>query len=124
MTVAANRFSLHGRLIKLFVAACFPEVASYLTDGAIRRQARDHLVATVAGVQNHQNTRLLSETGGLVKLGDGKRTAGLATCVRHGLWRFFGLALAERASVRRAAGSGWRYRQLSASGRPPPASTA
>jgi hypothetical protein len=50
VTVAADRFSLNGRLTKLFVAVCFPEVARYLAadDAPARIQARDHVAATIA----------------------------------------------------------------------------
>jgi hypothetical protein len=50
VTVAADRFSLDGRLTKLFVAVCFPEVARYLAadDAPARAQARDHVAATIA----------------------------------------------------------------------------
>jgi len=50
VVAAANRFSLNGRLTKLFVAVFFPEVARYLaTDNApVRAQARDHVAATIA----------------------------------------------------------------------------
>jgi len=50
VTVAADRFSLNGRLTKLFVATCFPEVARYLAadDAPARTQAREHVAATIA----------------------------------------------------------------------------
>lgn len=48
VTAAADRFSLDGRLTKLFVALCFPEVARYLTVGDTRIQVRDHVAATIA----------------------------------------------------------------------------
>ena len=50
VTVAANRFSLNGRLTKLFVAVCFPEVARYLAadHAPARAQARDLVAATIA----------------------------------------------------------------------------
>lgn len=48
VSVAADRFSLNGKLTKLFVAACFPEVARYLAAGSARGQARDHVAATIA----------------------------------------------------------------------------
>ena len=43
VAAAADRFSLDGRLTKLFVAVCFPEVAHYLAadDAPARTQARD-----------------------------------------------------------------------------------
>jgi hypothetical protein len=49
VAVAAERFSLDGRLTKLFVATCFPEVARYLTVGSPGRvQAREHVAAAIA----------------------------------------------------------------------------
>jgi hypothetical protein len=50
VAVAADRFSLNGRLTKLFVALCFPEVARYLAadDTPARTQARDLVAATIA----------------------------------------------------------------------------
>ncbi len=50
VTVAADRFSLNGRLTKLFVAVCFPEVARYLAtdDAPARTQAREHVATTIA----------------------------------------------------------------------------
>lgn len=50
VSVAADRFSLDGRLTKLFVAVCFPEVARYLAadDALARVQAREHVAATIA----------------------------------------------------------------------------
>jgi hypothetical protein len=50
VSVAANRFSLDGRLTKLFVAVCFPEVARYLAadDAPARAQSREHVAATIA----------------------------------------------------------------------------
>ena len=49
VTVAANRFSLDGRLTKLFVAVCFPEVARYLEAGtSARARARDHVATAIA----------------------------------------------------------------------------
>ena len=53
VAAAADRFSLDGRLTKLFVAICFPEVARYLAadDAAARAQARDHVAATIASRQ-------------------------------------------------------------------------
>lgn len=53
VAAAADRFSLDGRLTKLFVAICFPEVARYLAadDAAARAQARNHVAATIASRQ-------------------------------------------------------------------------
>ena len=53
VSAADDRFSLDGRLTKLFVAVCFPEVARYLTadDAPARTQARDYVAATIAGRQ-------------------------------------------------------------------------
>ena len=50
VTAAANRFSLNGRLTKLFVAVCFPEVARYLASDAApaRAQAREQVATTIA----------------------------------------------------------------------------
>jgi len=50
VSAAADRFSLDGRLTKLFVALCFPEVARYLAadDAPARVQAREHVAATIA----------------------------------------------------------------------------
>ena len=50
VTAAADRFSLNGKLTKLFVAVCFPEVARYLAaaDAPARAQARDHVATTIA----------------------------------------------------------------------------
>ena len=50
VVAAANRFSLNGRLTKLFVAVCFREVARYLAadDAPARARARDHVAATIA----------------------------------------------------------------------------
>jgi hypothetical protein len=48
VSVAADRFSLNGRLTKLFVTVCFPEVARYLADDTARDQARDQVAATIA----------------------------------------------------------------------------
>ena len=50
VSVAADRFGLNGRLTKLFVAVCFPEVACYLAaeDTAARTQARENVAATIA----------------------------------------------------------------------------
>ena len=50
VTAAADRFSLNGRLTKLFVAVCFPEVARYLAadDAPARAQAREHVATTIA----------------------------------------------------------------------------
>ena len=50
VSAAADRFSLDGRLTKLFVAVCFPEVARYLAadDAPARAQAREHVAATIA----------------------------------------------------------------------------
>jgi hypothetical protein len=49
VTAAANRFSLDGRLTKLFVAVCFPEVARYMAaDAPARAQAREHVATTIA----------------------------------------------------------------------------
>jgi pimeloyl-ACP methyl ester carboxylesterase len=50
VAVAADRFSLNGRLTKLFVAVCFPEVARYLAadDAPARAQAREYVAATIA----------------------------------------------------------------------------
>jgi hypothetical protein len=49
VAVAAHRFSLNGRMTKLFVAACFPEVARYLAgiDAPARIAAREHVAATI-----------------------------------------------------------------------------
>jgi hypothetical protein len=49
VAAAADRFSLDGRLTKLFVAVCFPEVARYLAadDAPARAQARDLVAATI-----------------------------------------------------------------------------
>ena len=51
VTAAANRYSLDGRLTKLFVAICFPEVARYLADVDVRAQAREHVATTIADRQ-------------------------------------------------------------------------
>ena len=53
VSAAADRFSLNGRLTKLFVAVCFPEVARYLAadDAPARAQAREHVATTIAGRQ-------------------------------------------------------------------------
>jgi hypothetical protein len=48
VAVAADRFSLDGRLTKLFVAVCFPEVARYLAADDARARAREHVAATIA----------------------------------------------------------------------------
>jgi hypothetical protein len=50
VTIAAERFSLSGRLTKLFVAVCFPEVARYLAadDAPARTQAREYVAAAIA----------------------------------------------------------------------------
>lgn len=50
VTAAADRFSLDGRLTKLFVAVCFPEVARYLAadDSPARAESREHVAATIA----------------------------------------------------------------------------
>jgi hypothetical protein len=50
VSAAADRFSLNGRLTKLFVAVCFPEVARYLAadDAPARVQAREHVATTIA----------------------------------------------------------------------------
>jgi hypothetical protein len=50
VAVAADRFSLNGRLTKLFVAVCFPEVSRYLAaaDAPARTQAREHVAAVIA----------------------------------------------------------------------------
>ena len=50
VVAAANRFSLNGRLTKLFIAVCFREVARYLAadDAPARAQAREHVAATIA----------------------------------------------------------------------------
>jgi hypothetical protein len=50
VSAAADRFSLNGRLTKLFVAVCFPEVARYLAadDAPARTQAREHVATTIA----------------------------------------------------------------------------
>ena len=49
VTAAADRFSLNGRLTKLFVAVCFPEVARYLAadDAPARAQAREHVATAI-----------------------------------------------------------------------------
>jgi hypothetical protein len=53
VSAAADRFSLNGKLTKLFVAVCFPEVARYLAaaDAPDRTQARDHVATTIADQQ-------------------------------------------------------------------------
>ncbi len=53
VAAAADRFSLDGRLTKLFVAVCFPEVARYMAadDAPARAQARDQVAATIASRQ-------------------------------------------------------------------------
>ena len=50
VATAADRFSLNGRLTKIFVAVCFPEVARYLAtdDAPARAQAREHVATTIA----------------------------------------------------------------------------
>ena len=50
VATAADRFSLNGRLTKLFVAVCFPEVARYLAadDTPARARVREHVAATIA----------------------------------------------------------------------------
>lgn len=50
VTVAADHFSLNGRLTKLFVAVCFPEVARYLAadDSPARAQAREYVATMIA----------------------------------------------------------------------------
>jgi hypothetical protein len=50
VTAVADHFSLDGRLTKLFVAVCFPEVARYLAadDALVRARARDHVAAIIA----------------------------------------------------------------------------
>jgi hypothetical protein len=50
VVAAADRFSLNGRLTKLFAAIFFPEVARYLAadDAPARAQAREHVAATIA----------------------------------------------------------------------------
>jgi hypothetical protein len=50
VSVVADRFSLDGRLTKLFVVVCFPEVARYLAadNAPARVQAREHVAATIA----------------------------------------------------------------------------
>lgn len=50
VSVVAGRFGLDGRPTKLFVAACFPEVARYLAgdDAPARVEARDQVAATIA----------------------------------------------------------------------------
>jgi hypothetical protein len=53
VAAAADRFSLNGRLTKLFVAVCFPEVARYLAadDAPARAQAREQVATTIADRQ-------------------------------------------------------------------------
>ena len=53
VSAAADRFSLDGRLTKLFVAVCFPEVARYLAadDAPARAQARERVATTIADRQ-------------------------------------------------------------------------
>ena len=50
VVAAANRFSLNGRLTKLFAAIFFPEAARYLAadNAPARAQARDHVATTIA----------------------------------------------------------------------------
>jgi len=48
VVAAANRFSLNGRLTKLFIAVCFREVARYLAADDAPAQAREHVAATIA----------------------------------------------------------------------------
>jgi pimeloyl-ACP methyl ester carboxylesterase len=50
VAVAADRYSFNGRLTKLFIAICFPEVVRYLAgdDAPARTQAREHVAATIA----------------------------------------------------------------------------
>ncbi len=57
VSAAADRFSLDGRLTKLFVAVCFPEVARYLAagDAPARGQAREHVATTIA----HRQARIV-----------------------------------------------------------------
>lgn len=53
VAVVADRFSLDGRLTKMFVAACFPEVARYLggAHAHARAQAYEHVAATIVDRQ-------------------------------------------------------------------------
>jgi hypothetical protein len=50
VAAVADRFSLNGRLTKLFVAVCFPEVARYMAadDAPARAQAREYVATTIA----------------------------------------------------------------------------
>src|SRR5262249_35142203 len=50
VSAAADRFSLDGRVTKLFVAVCFPEVARYLAaeDAPARTRAREHVATSIA----------------------------------------------------------------------------
>jgi len=48
VSMAARRFSLDGRLTKLFVAGCFPEVAGYLTYDPVRIAVRDYVARVIA----------------------------------------------------------------------------
>ena len=53
VAAVADRFSLNGRLTKLFVAVCFPEVASYLAadNAPVRAEVRDLVAATISDRQ-------------------------------------------------------------------------
>jgi hypothetical protein len=55
VAAVADRFSLNGRLTKLFVAVCFPEVARYMADddAPARTQAREHVATTIADRRAH-----------------------------------------------------------------------
>src|SRR5262249_43331247 len=50
VSAAADRFSLDGRVTKLFVAVCFPQGARYLAaeDAPARTRARQHVATSIA----------------------------------------------------------------------------
>lgn len=50
VSLVADRFSLNGRLVKLFVAVFFSEVARYMAavDSPIRAEVRDHVATVIA----------------------------------------------------------------------------